>query len=157
MSDIKSEVYVDWENRRKEASRTALYLLFASIVMFFAALTSVLIIRSGTSDDFHGVPIPRVLWFSTGCDSRVQLFFCERREPQGDRVRAAVFWWASRSPGFSSSACADRAVGFSGPSASRMPATCSGDSPAFKWARFELARLYWHFVTGLWIYVVVCF
>jgi cytochrome c oxidase subunit 3 len=32
-----------------------------------------------------------------------------------------------------------------------------GGLAGFRWARFELARIYWHFVTGLWLYVMLLF
>jgi cytochrome c oxidase subunit 3 len=156
MSDIKSEVYVDWENRRKEASRTALYLLFASIVMFFAALTSVLIIRSGTSDDFHGVPIPRVLWFSTAAILASSYFFV--KEESRKAIVCGLLFLVGQSIAWF------QFIGMRGPGSwffwtfsVAHAGHLLGGFAAFKWARFELARLYWHFVTGLWIYVVVVF
>ena len=156
MNEVKSEVYTDWELRRKEASRTALYLLFASIVMFFGALTSVLIIRSGTSDDFHGVPIPRVLWFSTA-DILASSYFLVK-----DNRRAGIFCGLLFLLG--QSVAWAQFVGARGPSSwffwtfsVTHAGHMLGGFLAFKWARFDLARMYWHFVTGLWLYVVVLF
>ena len=156
MNETKSEVYVDWELRRKDASLTALYLLFASIVMFFGALTSVLIIRSGTSDDFHGVPIPRVLWFSTAAILASSYFLVKNDRRKG--IVCGVLFLIGQCIGWAQFVGV-RGVGswffwtFSVTHAGHM----LGGFLAFKWARFELARMYWHFVTGLWLYVVLVF
>ena len=156
MNEVKSEVYADWEVRRKEASLTALYLLFASIVMFFGALTSVLIIRSGTSDDFHGVTIPRLLWFSTAAILASSYFLVKGNRRVG--ILCGVVFLLGQTLAWMQFV-GTRGVGswffwtFSVAHAGHM----LGGFLAFKWARFELARMYWHFVTGLWLYVVLLF
>lgn len=154
--EVKSEVRLDWEARSAEASKTGLYVLFASIVMFFGALTSVLIIRSGTSGDFRGVPIPRVLWFSTASILASSYFLMKNNRQLGIfcgllfLVGQTAAWFqlvGARGPGswffwtFSVAHAAHMLGGFVG----------------FQWARRDLADLYWHFVTGLWIYVVILF
>ena len=156
MTENKSEVYLDWEERRKGASRIGLYLLFASIVMFFAALTSALIIRSGTSDDFHGIPIPRVLWFSTAAILASSYFLVKDERRKG--IFCGVLFLLGQSVGWV------QLVGLRGPGSwffwtfsVAHAGHMLGGFLAFKWARFELARIYWHFVTGLWLYVVVLF
>jgi cytochrome c oxidase subunit III len=156
MNEAKSEVYLDWEIKRREAARTGLYLLLASIVMFFGALTSVLIIRSGTSDDFHGVPIPRVLWFSTAAILASSYFLVKNQRRIG--MLCGLLFLAGQSVAWF------QLVGLRGPGSwffwtfsVAHAGHMLGGFLGFKWARFELARLYWHFVTGLWIYVVVLF
>lgn len=156
MNEIKSEVYLDWDAKRKEASRTGLYLLFASIVMFFGALTSVLIIRSGSSDDFHGVPIPRILWFSTAAILASSYFLVKNNRRSG--IFCGLLFLAGQSIAWF------QLVGLRGPGSwffwifsVAHAGHLLGGFLAFRYARFELARLYWHFVTGLWLYVVLLF
>jgi cytochrome c oxidase subunit 3 len=156
MTEYRSEVYSDWDAKRKEAARTGLYLLFASISMFFGALTSVLIIRSGTSGDFHGVPIPRVLWFSTAAILASSYFLMKNDRPKG--MLCGLLFLLGQSVAWI------QLVGLRGPGgwffwtfSVAHAAHLLGGFAAFKWARFELARTYWHFVTGLWLYVVVLF
>lgn len=156
MTEPPSEVYADWDAKRKEASRTALYLLFASIVMFFGALTTVLIIRSSTSDDFHGVPIPRVLWFSTAAILASSYFLMKNDRMKG--ILCGVLFLLGQCVAWV------QFVGLRGPGSwffwtfsVAHAGHMLGGFAAFKWARFDLARLYWHFVTGLWLYVVLVF
>jgi cytochrome c oxidase subunit 3 len=156
MVEHRSEVYADWDAKRKEASRTALYLLFASITMFFGALTTVLMIRSSTSDDFHGVPIPRVLWFSTAAILASSYFLMKDERLKG--ILCGVLFLLGQCVAWV------QFVGLRGPGSwffwtfsVAHAGHMLGGFLAFKWARFELARLYWHFVTGLWIYVVILF
>ena len=156
MTEQKSEVYLDWDAKRKEASRTGLYLLFASIVMFFGALTSALIIRAGTSDDFHGVPIPRVLWFSTAAILSSSYFLFKDQRRAG--ILCGLLFLAGQATAWF------QLVGLRGPGSwffwtfsVAHAGHMLGGFIAFKWARFDLARLYWHFVTGLWLYVVLVF
>lgn len=44
---------------------TGIWLALAGILMFFAALTSALIVRKGLSNDWVGLALPRILWLNT--------------------------------------------------------------------------------------------
>jgi cytochrome c oxidase subunit 3 len=45
--------------------RIGAWVLIASVVMLFTALSSAYIVRSASSDDWHPIAMPRVLWLST--------------------------------------------------------------------------------------------
>jgi cytochrome c oxidase subunit 1 len=48
-----------------EPSKTGIWLGLAAIVMFFAALTSALIVREGSGSDWQPILIPRILYLNT--------------------------------------------------------------------------------------------
>src|SRR3982750_877639 len=45
--------------------RIAIWMAIGSILMLFVALTSAYIVRSASSDDWHRIAMPKVLWLST--------------------------------------------------------------------------------------------
>jgi cytochrome c oxidase subunit 3 len=45
--------------------RIGAWVLIASVVMLFTSLSSAYIVRSASSDDWHPIAMPRVLWLST--------------------------------------------------------------------------------------------
>src|ERR1051326_3361580 len=45
--------------------RIGVWTAIGSILMLFVALTSSYIVRSASSDDWHRIPMPKVLWLST--------------------------------------------------------------------------------------------
>ncbi|MBI3209727.1 MAG: cytochrome c oxidase subunit 3 [Candidatus Solibacter usitatus] len=51
---------------RRRASFTGLYAFFATMIMFFGAFTSAMVVRRGASKDWQGVPTPNLLWINTG-------------------------------------------------------------------------------------------
>jgi cytochrome c oxidase subunit 3 len=46
--------------------RLGVYMAIASILMLFVALTSAYIVRSASSNDWHRIAMPKILWLSTG-------------------------------------------------------------------------------------------
>jgi cytochrome c oxidase subunit 3 len=53
------------ENRPGETARTGIWVALAAIAMSFAALTSTLFVREGSSTDWRQIPLPEILWFNT--------------------------------------------------------------------------------------------
>src|SRR5213596_435279 len=45
--------------------RIGVYMAIGSILMLFVALTSAYIVRSASSNDWHRIPMPKILWLST--------------------------------------------------------------------------------------------
>jgi cytochrome c oxidase subunit 3 len=147
----------DWETAaRREAAKTGLYILFASIAMFFAALTSALIIRSGSGGDWTGIPMPRILWLNTAFILASSYFLLK-----DDRQRGALFGWLF---------LAGQAIAWLQIISVRGPGSwffwtfsvlhalhLLGGFVAFRYARFDLAKMYWHFITGLWVYMILLF
>jgi cytochrome c oxidase subunit 3 len=138
------------------ASWTGLYALLGAATMFFAALTSAMIVRRGLGDDWRGIPLPALVWVNTAI-----LIASTAALERGSRRAAIalgaaflagqVFVWTSvaiaASPGDSFF------VVFTGGHAAHV----LGGLGALQWARVALARVYWHFLTGLWICLLVLF
>jgi len=51
--------------RSGERYKLAVWLVIAGVVMFFAAISSAMVVRRGTGDDWTRVVLPNVLWVST--------------------------------------------------------------------------------------------
>ncbi|MEZ5402787.1 MAG: hypothetical protein R2729_24135 [Bryobacteraceae bacterium] len=142
--------------QQAEASKMGLWLLLVSISIFFIALTVVLALRSREIDYWTGVPIPWGVWVSTAVLA-VSSYLLERGDAKlGARLgwlflAVQVFaWW--------------QIVSFRGPGSwffwtfSGLHALhVLGGLAAFRWARFDLAKIYWHFLTGLWLFVMILF
>lgn len=144
------------EQQRVEASRAGLYLTLVSIAMFFAALTVVYLLRGPGDDSWAGIPIPSMVWVSTAVLVASSLLLHRQRRRLGIRlgwaflVAQTVAWWqiiAVKGPG----------SWFFWTFSVLHALHVVGGLAAFYLARFELARTYWHFVTGLWLYVMTLF
>jgi cytochrome c oxidase subunit 3 len=142
--------------RQTEASRFGLWVLLTSIAILFLALSVVLVLWSRTRGIWTGVPMPFLAWVSTALliASSVHLHRGNRRA--GERLGWAFLaaqilaWWqivSIRGPG----------AWFFWTFSALHAAHVLGGLAAFRWARLELARIYWHFLTGLWLYVVALF
>ncbi len=46
-------------------SKTGIWVLLFAITMFFVAFTSALVVRQGSSNDWHHLVLPRILYFNT--------------------------------------------------------------------------------------------
>ncbi|MEZ5356468.1 MAG: hypothetical protein R2762_27865 [Bryobacteraceae bacterium] len=142
--------------QQSEASRLGLWLLLISISIFFIALSVVLALRSRVIDEWTGVPIPWGVWLSTAILAASSYVLQRSDRVTGIRLgwvflAVQVFaWWqiiSETGPGswfFWT---------FSGLHAIHV----LGGLAAFRWARFDLARIYWHFLTALWLYVMILF
>lgn len=77
----------------RRASFTGLYAFLCSVVMFFGAFTSAMVIRRDASNDWSGVPAPDLLWINTGllALSSIVLEFA-RRDLHRNRIRFNVAW-----------------------------------------------------------------
>lgn len=73
---------------------TGVWLALASILMFFMALTSALIVRRGVSNDWVPFELPRILWLSTAfiLASSAAIEAARRALTRG-RVDAFARWW----------------------------------------------------------------
>lgn len=73
---------------------TGIWLALAGILMFFAALTSALIVRKGLSNDWVALAMPRLLWFNTAVLvlSSLTLARAQRRLAL-NRVDEFHRWW----------------------------------------------------------------
>lgn len=81
----------------RRASFTGLYAFFATVLMFFGAFTSAMVVRRGTSKDWKGVPTTPLLWVNTAALalSSAAAEKARRELRNGDRVRFNIFWSAA--------------------------------------------------------------
>jgi len=144
------------ERQQAEVSRFGLYVLFVTIAIFFGALSVVFLLRGIGDVDWKGVPFPYMVWVSTAVivASSVQL----HRGGRAAGIRLGWLFLACQALAWAQILAA-RGPGswffwtFSGLHALHILGGLGG----FRWARFETARTYWHFVTGLWLYVMALF
>lgn len=172
----------------RRASITGLFVLFAAVTMFFAALTSAMVVRRGLSDDWVSTALPRVLWFNTALllASSLALEAGHRKLKNGDRSGFNVYWSAGSILGacflagqyFAWAELNARGVYvYTNPSSSffyvltiahavhlaggilallyvGVQALRLRVGPAVR-TPVEVASYYWHFMDGLWIYLML--
>lgn len=125
-----------------------------SITMMFGAITSAAIFRSGDSDWTH-VPMPKVLWFNT-----LLLFASSYTIQRLDRVWSILLgsaflagqtwaWLSLRAAGISEAFFYVFTVTHAVHVIGGLFAMC--------FVRLESARIYWHFLTVLWVYLMILF
>ena len=138
------------------AGLTGLYSLCGAITMFFAAFTSAMIVRRGLGADWTGIPTPPILWLNT-----TVLIASSVLLQIGWRATAAVLGVAF----FAGQVLALREVAIAlAPGNSFFwvfvaahAAHVLGGIFALRFARAQLARIYWHFLAGLWLYLILLF
>jgi cytochrome c oxidase subunit 3 len=176
--------------KRRRASLTGIYVLFAAITKFFAGLTSALVVRRGLGSDWNGIPLPPILWLNTVLllASSAALETARRALHAGERASVNRWWtpgtvlgllfmagqyiaWQEAAAGGITVASSPggsffflftvahavhvlggvAALGYIEVQALRLqlgPGKRTG---------VEVARLYWHFLAGLWVYLMLLF
>lgn len=81
----------------RRVSYTGLYAFLATIIMFFAAFTSAMVVRRGASKDWKGTPAPRILWVNTAVIalSSAAAEKARRDLRDGDRLKFNIGWTAA--------------------------------------------------------------
>ena len=128
---------------------TALFLVCSAITMFFTALTSAALVRRGLSADWQGIPVPPLLYVTTAlliASSFTRPILLGTLFLAG-QLAALLPLSINSSPGHSF---------FFVFTISHAVHIVSGLA-ALRLAPPELARRYWHFLTGLWIYLMLLF
>jgi cytochrome c oxidase subunit 3 len=166
---------VSLADRRRLASATGILLVLAAVTMFFMALTSALLVRKGSGGDWVEVALPAILWANTLAlvVSSVFLEVARRREKRGWLHLATILgvaflggqllaWrdlWAqgvyvSTNPGasFFYVLTAAHGVHLVGGVAALLYA---GMERARGGNALRVATIYWHFMGGLWIYLLL--
>ncbi|MBL8174371.1 MAG: cytochrome c oxidase subunit 3 [Bryobacterales bacterium] len=79
---------------RRRASHTGLYAFLCSVIMFFGAFTSAMVVRRGASNDWKGIPAPDLLWVNTGilALSSVAVEKARRHLREGNRKNFNIAW-----------------------------------------------------------------
>ena len=140
---------------------TGVMMLLAAVTTFFAAFTSAMVVRRGLSSDWLTTPLPSVLWANTALliGSSVALFYramnwtkslgllflAGQIEAWRQLMAAGIYLPTNPSSSF-----------FYILSAAHF-AHLVGGLVALQFANRQAAALYWHFMTGLWIYVLLLF
>ena len=80
----------------RRVSMTGIYVLFAAIIMVFAAFTSAMVVRRGLGTDWVSITLPPVLWFNTAAlaASSVVLELARRALRDGERSAFHRYWLA---------------------------------------------------------------
>ena len=167
------------------AAMTGIWLAIAAIVMFFAALTSAYVVRKGTSDDWAPFPLPKLLWLNTAVllASSGTLELARRSRGRGlapgefrrwwglttalgvaflvgqvlawrQLVAAGVYLATNPSGSFFYVLTAAHALHLLGGVLALLYAAARGRTDASAPA-VKVAAVYWHFMGGLWLYVLV--
>lgn len=164
-----------FSERRRMASGTGILLALAAVTMFFMALTSAFLVRKGTGGDWVPIRIPAILYANTLV--LVASSFClevGRRRKRGGWLYAAtvlgiaflagqvVAWrelaaqgvYVSTNPGASffyvlTAAHGVHLVG------GVLGLLYAGSARARGGNALGVASTYWHFMGGLWIYLLL--
>jgi cytochrome c oxidase subunit 3 len=172
----------------RRASITGAYLLLAAVTMFFAALTSSLIVRRGLGDDWASFPLPGILWWNTAvlvassaCVELARRALRSGARPLFNRywtvaaVLGAVFlggqyvaWTELRASGIYMATSPNGSffylltIAHAVHVAGGLMALLYIESQALrlqlgpaKRTAVEVSSLYWHFMGGLWIYLML--
>ncbi len=136
------------------ASKLGVVLACASMTMMFGAITSAAIFRAGDSDWTH-IPMPPVLWVNTLIliASTVAI---EKLGRTWAVITGLAFlfgqgfaWMGLRNSGISTAFFYVFTVAHA--------VHVAGGLFAMIFVRIESARIYWHFLTGLWLFLMVLF
>jgi cytochrome c oxidase subunit 3 len=159
------------------------------IVMMFAAFTSAMVVRSGLSDDWRSLDLPRLLWLSTAVlltssfsiekarramwrDHTTELqrwmaitaglgvlFLTSQLIAWQQLATRGVFVATNPSSSFFYVLTAAHGVHLLGGLLTLGYVTLRVWRPSSYWptraAAVEAASLYWHFMDGLWVYLLV--
>jgi cytochrome c oxidase subunit 3 len=160
--------------RRRLAAGTGILLVLAAVTMFFASLTSAFLVRKGSGGDWVKVDLPAVLWVNTAilAASSVLLELARRREKRGWLHLATILGLAF----LAGQLLAWKELAAQGVYVSTNPnasffyvltgahgAHLVGGVAALLYASTSRARdnalrvatTYWHFMGGLWIYLLL--
>ena len=145
----------------RNRSITGVMMLLAAVTMLFAAFTSAMVVRRGLSGDWVSTPLPNILWFNSALliASSVTL-----RNPATRYAKAlGVIFLAGQLEAWRELSAAGVYLP-SNPSASFFyiltavhAAHLLGGLFGLQFANRQAAAIYWHFMTGLWIYVLLLF
>lgn len=162
---------------RSRAAMTGISVAMAGIVMFFAALTSSYVVRKGTGSNWLPFQLPKLLWLNTAIllassgtlelarRSRIRHgwgmtttlgvgFLLGQLLAWRQLVAAGVYLATSASGSFFYVLTAAHALHLAGGILALLYASLRArtdpSAPAVR-----VAAIYWHFMGGLWLYVLV--
>ncbi|MBM3737005.1 MAG: hypothetical protein FJW39_14585 [Acidobacteria bacterium] len=135
-------------------SKLGVTLACASVTMMFAAITSAAIFRSGDTD-WTRIPMPPALWLNT-LVLIVSSYAIQKLNRTWSILLGFVFlagqgyvWMGLRASGISEAFFYVFTVAHAVHVVGGLFAMC--------FVRIESARIYWHFLTGLWMYLMLLF
>jgi cytochrome c oxidase subunit 3 len=143
------------ERLREQVAATAAWILCGSITMLFVGLTSAMVVRRGMAGDWEGVPLPPAIWVNTSLliISSLVLHVGWRRSAWilGLIFLAGQAWVWTQLP------TAQPGDWFLWVFSVTHALHVIGGIIALNYARESAAKIYWHFLTGLWIYLMLLF
>lgn len=141
---------------RDRASRTGVWVLCGAIAMCFAALTSAMVVRRSLGPDWSGIPVSGLLWANTGilALSSVAIEFHRARAAL---TLGALFLAGQMAVWRGIAIAASPGDSFFMVFTVTHAAHVAGGLGALALARPEMSRIYWHFLSGLWLYLMLLF
>ncbi len=137
-------------------SLTGFYALAGAVTMAFMALTSAMVVRRGLGGDWTGIPLPSIVWINAAV-LVLSSIWLERGRATAAALLGALFLagqcWAWRDLAIAAGPGNSFFFVFTGLHAAHVLGGIAG----FRMARPAAARLYWHLLTGLWIYLLLLF
>ncbi len=148
---------------RRDPAVTGVSLLVAAVTMAFAAFTSAMVVRRGLSNDWLRTPLPAIVWLnalqlaaSSAAVWRVSnrnrlplllgaMFLAGQIETWRELSAAGYYLSTNPSSAFFYVLSAFHAV------------HVAGGLFALRFAHRRAAGIYWHGMTGLWLYVLLLF
>ncbi|MEZ5399954.1 MAG: hypothetical protein R2729_09800 [Bryobacteraceae bacterium] len=137
-------------------SLTGFYALAGAVTMAFMALTSAMAVRRTLGDDWSGIPLPPVLWLNTVVlvASSAAIHFGRTRAAAG---LGALFLTGQYMAWRDIAIAASPGNSFFWVFTTLHALHLAGGLAAFLLVRPAVARLYWHLLTAIWIYLLALF
>lgn len=141
---------------RRRAGITGVLLLLCAVTMLFSALTSAMLVRRGLGEDWAGFAPPPLIWWNTAAIAASSLALALGR--RGWAIGLGCLFaigqmalWRALGVSLAASPAAAFFYVFTALHAAHVacgiPALARWGGPA--------SRIYWHFLTGLWVYLLV--
>ena len=139
----------------RQISVTAAVILCAAFTLLFAGLTRAMVARRHMADDWEGVPLGPLVWINTSVliISSLVLHVGWRRSAW---VLGLVFL-GGQTAVWTGLPTAQPGDWFLWVFSILHAALASGGVIALVWAREAGARIFWYFLTGLWVYLMLLF
>src|ERR1017187_236356 len=159
----------DGRGASRRASMTGLMVLLAATTMAFAAFTSAFVVRRGISNDWVALPLPRIVWVNTAVllGSSLLLELARRSLKSGRRTAFNRYWnaagiFVATNPSSSFFYLLTAAHGLH--IVGGLSALAYVDVQALrlrlgpgKRTAVDVSAVFWHFVDGLWLYLMALF
>ncbi|MEZ5353491.1 MAG: hypothetical protein R2762_12710 [Bryobacteraceae bacterium] len=138
------------------ASLTGLYAMAGAVTMAFMALTSAMVVRRTLGGDWTGVPLPGVVFVNTAVIVLASIAL-ERGRTGLTAVLGVLFLGGQVLAWREIAIAAGPGNSFFWVFTALHATHVTGAIAALGLARPAVARIFWHFLTVLWIYLLLLF